>query len=56
MRPLEACGLAGLGQAHLLAGRRKDARPHLAEAVSLFRSMAMPRWLHPAEALLARAG
>ncbi len=53
MRPLEARGLAGLGEAHLLAGRRKDAQPHLAEAVSLFRSAAMHRWLAPAEALLA---
>jgi tetratricopeptide (TPR) repeat protein len=53
MRPLEARSLAGLGEAHLLAGRRKDAQAHLAEAVSLFRSAAMHRWLALAEALLA---
>jgi DNA-binding SARP family transcriptional activator len=53
MRPLEARSLAGLGEAHLLAGRRKDAHAHLAEAVSLFRSAAMHRWLVLAEALLA---
>lgn len=53
MRPLEARSLAGLGEAHLLAGRRRDAQAHLAEAVSLFRSAAMHRWLAPAEALLA---
>ncbi len=53
MRPLEAHSLAGLGEADLLAGRRQDAHAHLAEAVSLFRSAAMHRWLAPAAALLA---
>jgi DNA-binding SARP family transcriptional activator len=53
MRPLEAHSLAGLGEADLLAGRRQDAHTHLAEAVSLFRSAAMHRWLAPAAALLA---
>jgi hypothetical protein len=53
MRPLEARGLVTLGQAHLLVGRPKEAQPHLAEAVSLFRAAAMHRWLAPAEALLA---
>ena len=53
MRPLEARGLLTLGQAHLLIGRPKEAQPHLSEAVDLFRSTAMQRWLGPAEALLA---
>jgi DNA-binding SARP family transcriptional activator len=53
MRPLEARCLAGLGEADLLAGRRQDARAHLAEAVSLLRAVAMHRWLVPAAALLA---
>jgi len=53
MRPLEARGLVTLGQAHLLLGRPKEAQPHLSEAVDLFRSTAMQRWLGPAEALLA---
>ena len=53
MRALEARGLVTLGQAHLLVGRPKEAQPHLAEAVSLFRAAAMHRWLAPAEALLA---
>jgi tetratricopeptide (TPR) repeat protein len=53
MRPLEARGLAGLGQAHLLSGRPVEAQPHLAEAVRLFRAAAMHRWLAPTEALLA---
>jgi hypothetical protein len=53
MRALEARGLVTLGQAHLLVGRPKEAQPHLAEAVSLFRAAAMDRWLAPAEALLA---
>src|SRR5262249_5663358 len=56
MRPLEARSLVGLGEAHLLAGRQKDARPHLVDAVGLLRSAAMHRWLAPAEALLAAAG
>jgi DNA-binding SARP family transcriptional activator len=56
MQPLQARALVELGQAHLLAGRRKEARPPLAEAVDLLRSMAMPRWRAPAEALLASAG
>jgi tetratricopeptide (TPR) repeat protein len=55
MRPLEARSLAGLGEADLLAGRRPNARSHLAEAVSLLRAAAMHRWLGPAEALLAAA-
>ena len=55
MRPLEGRGLAGLGEAHLLSGRPKEAQPHLADAVELFRSTAMPRWLGPAEALLTRS-
>ena len=45
MRPLEARSLAGLGEADLLAGRRKDAQVHLADAVSLLRSAAM----HPCD-------
>src|SRR5262249_20872116 len=53
MRPLEARSLARLGEAHLLAGRRNDAQANLAEAINLFRSTAMHRWLAPAAALLA---
>ena len=53
MRALEARGLAGLGHAHLLVGRTKEARPYLEEAVRLFRSSAMHRWLVPAETFLA---
>src|SRR5262245_58870950 len=55
MRPLEARALAGLGEAHLLAGRPQEARVSFVEAVALFRSMAMHRWLGPAEALLSGA-
>ena len=53
MRPLEALCRLDLGVLAGRAGRRDEAREHLAAAVRMLRAMDMRHWLPPAEAALA---
>jgi tetratricopeptide (TPR) repeat protein len=53
MRPLVAHCHKGLGDLHLKTESREEARPELAAAIELYRSMNMSYWLPQAESSLA---
>jgi hypothetical protein len=52
MRPLVAHCHLGLGKLYARAGRRPEAREHLATALAMYREMDMRFWLPQAEAEL----
>lgn len=53
MRPLQAHCHRGLGTLYTTTGQREQARPALATAIDLYRTMDMTFWLPQAEAALA---
>jgi tetratricopeptide (TPR) repeat protein len=54
MRPLQAHCHASLGTLYTTTGRWEQARTELAEAIALYRAMAMTFWLPRTEAVLAQ--
>ena len=52
MQPLVGHCHARLGGLHDRAGDRRQAEPHLAAAVEIYRALGMTHWLGPAEAAL----
>jgi len=54
MRPLLAHCHEGLGHLYLKTENNEQARPELAAAIDLYRSMGMSYWLPQAESALAK--
>jgi tetratricopeptide (TPR) repeat protein len=56
MRPLEARCRLGLGKLYRRTGKRKQAREHLTNAITMYREMDMRFWLGKAEAEMRELG
>jgi hypothetical protein len=56
MRPLQAHCHLGLGKAYAAAGAVEQARPEMAAAIDLYRSMEMNLWLGRANAAVRTIG